>query len=109
MVLNPGSSSVDTTSGRWQHKVTGGTCKIERGSHSDSYSYCIRFRFDSRKSGFCKRLTDKGLFVTSAEDIICGVIRGDLTSWPSSDDINVDRLIEAAFRHNVHLILFDTL
>jgi Domain of unknown function (DUF4399) len=36
---------------------TGGTCKIERGSRSDSYSYCIRFRFDSRKKGFCKRLT----------------------------------------------------
>jgi uncharacterized protein (TIGR04141 family) len=36
-----------------------GTCKIERGSRSDSYSYCIRFRFDSRKKGFCKRLGSK--------------------------------------------------
>src|SRR5208337_1484275 len=35
----------------------GGTCKIERGSRSDSYSCSIRFRFDSRKKGFCKRLT----------------------------------------------------
>src|SRR5208337_4168147 len=34
----------------------GGTCKIERGSRSDSYSCSIRFRFDSRKKGFCKRL-----------------------------------------------------
>ena len=33
-----------------------GTCKIERGSRSDSYSCSIGFRFDSRKKGFCKRL-----------------------------------------------------
>src|SRR5271166_179194 len=37
-------------------KANGGTCKIERGSRSDSYSCSIRFRFDSRKKGFCKRL-----------------------------------------------------
>src|SRR5208337_3506180 len=36
--------------------VIRGTCKIERGSRSDSYSCSIRFRFDSRKKGFCKRL-----------------------------------------------------
>src|SRR5208337_4737336 len=36
-----------------------GTCKIERGSRSDSYSCSIRFRFDSRKKGFCKRLKKK--------------------------------------------------
>src|SRR5271166_2626460 len=38
--------------------LQGGTCKIERGSRSDSYSCSIRFRFDSRKKGFCKRLKD---------------------------------------------------
>src|SRR5271165_6276675 len=37
-----------------------GTCKIERGSRSDSYSCSIRFRFDSRKKGFCKRLRNTG-------------------------------------------------
>ena len=42
--------------------VSGGTCKIDRGSRSNSYSYCIQFRFDSRKKGFCKRLSGFGVW-----------------------------------------------
>lgn len=41
------------------------SCKIERGSRSDSYSCSIRFRFDSRKKGFCKRLLPNSGFCLS--------------------------------------------
>src|SRR5271166_2691 len=55
-----------------EFEIARGTCKIERGSRSDSYSCSIRFRFDSRKKGFCKRLARK--------------LISELSAYPSYDD-----------------------
>ena len=47
--------------------------------------------------------------MTPAEELVCAIIRGDAASWPSSDDDCLQQVVEAAFNHSVHLILFDTL
>jgi Uncharacterised nucleotidyltransferase len=47
--------------------------------------------------------------MTPAEELVCAIIRGDATSWPSSDDDCLQQVVEAAFNHSVHLIFFDTL
>ena len=47
--------------------------------------------------------------MTPAEELVCAIIRGDATSWPLSDDDSLKQVVEAAFNHNVHLILFETL
>jgi len=47
--------------------------------------------------------------MTPAEKSLCDIIRGDITSWHSSEDASWEQLAEAAFHHNIHLILFDTL
>ena len=46
---------------------------------------------------------------TPAENLVCAIIRGDVTSWPLLDDGSLNKLVEAAFNHSVQLILFDTL
>ena len=47
--------------------------------------------------------------MTPSEQLVCAIIRGDITSWTFSDHASLERLIEAAFEHNVHIILSDTL
>src|SRR5262245_15629542 len=47
--------------------------------------------------------------MTPAEGLVCAILRGDATSWLLSDDDSSEQLVKAAFHHNVHLILFDTL
>jgi hypothetical protein len=46
---------------------------------------------------------------TPAENLVCAIIRGDVTSWPLLDNGSLNKLVEAAFNHSVQLILFDTL
>jgi Uncharacterised nucleotidyltransferase len=45
--------------------------------------------------------------MTPAEELVCAIVRGDVTSWPLSDDDSLEQLVTAALHHNVHLILFD--
>jgi Uncharacterised nucleotidyltransferase len=47
--------------------------------------------------------------MTPAEELVCAIVRGDVTSWPLSDEDSLEQLVKAAFHHNVHLILFDIL
>ena len=47
--------------------------------------------------------------ITREEQLVCAIIRGDSTSWPGVDDCDLDRLVEAVFRHSVHLIVFDVI
>jgi Uncharacterised nucleotidyltransferase len=47
--------------------------------------------------------------MTPAEDLVCAIIRGDVGSYPLFDESRLDQLVEAAFHHNVHLIVFDIL
>src|SRR5579863_5558070 len=47
--------------------------------------------------------------MTPAEKSVSAIIRGDITSWPGSDDGSLERLTEAAFHNNVHLVLLDAL
>src|SRR6516165_8079366 len=46
---------------------------------------------------------------TAAENLVCAIIRGDVTSLPLFDDGVLNKLVEVAFNHSVQLILFDTL
>ena len=46
---------------------------------------------------------------TPAENLVCAIIRGDVTSWPLLDNGSLNKLVEAAFNHSVQLIVFDTL
>jgi Uncharacterised nucleotidyltransferase len=45
--------------------------------------------------------------MTPAEELVCAIVRGDVTSWPLSDDDSLEQLVTAALHHNVHLILLD--
>ena len=47
--------------------------------------------------------------MTIAEKLLCAMIRGDVTSWPPLGDVDVEQLLAAALRHNIHLILFAAL
>jgi hypothetical protein len=47
--------------------------------------------------------------MTPAEELVCAIVRGDVTSWPLSDEDSLEQLVKAAFHHNLHLILFDIL
>ena len=47
--------------------------------------------------------------MTSAEELVCAIVGGDVTSWRLSDEDTLEQLVEAAFRHSLHLILFDAL
>jgi Uncharacterised nucleotidyltransferase len=47
--------------------------------------------------------------MTPAEELVCAILRGDVTSWPLPEDDGFEQLVKAAFHHNVHLILFDAL
>jgi Uncharacterised nucleotidyltransferase len=46
--------------------------------------------------------------MSPAEELVCTIIRGDHSGWPLSDD-SLRQVVEAAFHHNVHLVLFETL
>lgn len=46
--------------------------------------------------------------MSPAEELVCAIIRGDRSEWPLSDD-NLRQVVEAAFHHNLHLVLFETL
>jgi hypothetical protein len=47
--------------------------------------------------------------MTPAEGLLCAIIRGDATSSPLLDDDSLKQVVEAAFYHSLHLILFDIL
>ena len=43
-----------------------------------------------------------------AEELVCTIIRGDSARLPLSDD-DLQVVVEAAFHHNLHIVLFETL
>ena len=47
--------------------------------------------------------------MTPSEEMICAAIRGDVISWPLSDENGFEKILAAAYHHDVHFILFDTL
>src|SRR6516165_5013300 len=47
--------------------------------------------------------------MTPSEELACAIIRGDSTLSRLSDDESLKRVVEAAFHHSLHLILFDSL
>jgi hypothetical protein len=47
--------------------------------------------------------------MTRAEELICAVIRGDVSSWPLPHGVGWEPFVEAAFHHNLHLVLFSAL
>jgi len=47
--------------------------------------------------------------MTLEETLICDMVRGEFTSCRLSEDDCLEQLVKTAFRHNLHLILFDTL
>jgi hypothetical protein len=47
--------------------------------------------------------------MTRTEDLVCAIIRGDATSSRLLDDESLKQVVEVAFHHSVHLLLFDTL
>ena len=47
--------------------------------------------------------------MSPAENLLCAIVRGSSTSWPSSDDDSFEQLLKAAFHHDLHLILFDSI
>src|SRR5215472_4137874 len=46
--------------------------------------------------------------MTLEEKLICDMVRGEFTSCQLSEDDCLEQLVKTAFRHNLHLILFDT-
>jgi Uncharacterised nucleotidyltransferase len=46
--------------------------------------------------------------MSPGEKLVCTIIRGDAMTWPLSDD-SLKQVVEAAFHHNLHLVLFETL
>jgi hypothetical protein len=47
--------------------------------------------------------------MNEAEESVCAILRGDVTSWPIRDGLDAKQLVAAALRHNIHLVLFDTI
>src|SRR5215471_10262975 len=47
--------------------------------------------------------------MTLEEKLICDMVRGEFSSCRLSEDDCLEQLVKTAFRHGLHLILFDTL
>jgi Uncharacterised nucleotidyltransferase len=45
--------------------------------------------------------------MTPGEELVCAIIRNDVTLQPLSNGDSLEQLVKAAFHHNVHLVFFD--
>ncbi|MCP4309397.1 MAG: nucleotidyltransferase family protein [bacterium] len=47
--------------------------------------------------------------MNQTETLLCGIVRGDITSWPMEYDDYVDEVLGAAFHHRLHMLLYERL